>query len=49
MACAFQATIGEKFALLIGLGDDDVDINTTITTYNTTLTDAVSEIRERRP
>ena len=50
MACTFQTTIGGKFAPLIGLGDEDVDINTMITTYNTAVTDAASEIlgNERR-
>ena len=32
VACTFQATIGGKFAPLIGLRDDDMDIGTTITT-----------------
>ena len=44
MACAFQATVGVKFAPLIGLRDDDMDKDTMITTYNTALTDAASEI-----
>ena len=44
MACTFQATIGGKFAPLIGLGDEDMDINTMITTYNTAVIDAASEI-----
>ena len=44
MACTFQATIGGKFALLIGLSDEDIDIDTVITTYNTAMTDAASEI-----
>ena len=49
MACTFQATIGGKFAPLVGLRDEDMDINTMITTYNT-VTDAASEIlsKERR-
>ena len=48
VACTFQATIGGKFAPLIGLSDDDMD--TMITTYNTAVTDAASEIlgKERR-
>ena len=37
----FQATMGEKF---VGLTDEDMDINTISTTYNTTVTDAVSKI-----
>ena len=50
MACTFQATIGGKFAPLIGLRDKDTDIVTMITTYNTEVTDAASEIlgKERR-
>ena len=48
VACTFQATIGGKFAPLIGLSDEDMD--TMITTYNTAVTDAASEIlgKERR-
>ena len=48
MACTFQATIGGKFAPLIGLSDEDMD--TMITTYNTAVTEAASEIlgKERR-
>ena len=39
-----------KFAPLIGLRDEDMDINTMITTYNTAVTDAAREIlgKERR-
>ena len=50
VACTFQATLGGKFAQLIGLSDKDMDIDTMITTYNTAVTDAVSEIlgKERR-
>ena len=50
MACTFQATIGGKFAPLTGLSDEDMDIDTMITTYNTAVTDAASEIlgKERR-
>ena len=44
MACTFQATIGGKFAPLIGLSDKDMDIDTMITTYNTAVTDAADEI-----
>ena len=40
VACTFQATIGGKFASLIGLSDEDMDIDTMITTYNTAVTDA---------
>ena len=50
MACTFQATTGGKFAPLIGLRDEDMDIDIMITTYNTVVTDAASEIlgKERR-
>ena len=44
MACTFQAAIGGKFAPLIELSDEDMDIDTMITTYNTAVTDAASEI-----
>ena len=44
MACTFQAMIGGKFAPLIGLSDEDMDIDTMITTYNTAVTDAASEL-----
>ena len=37
VACTFQATIGGKFAPLIGLSDEDMDIDTMNTTYNTTV------------
>ena len=46
MACTFQATICGKFTPLVGLRDEDMDINTMITTYNTAVTDAASEILE---
>ena len=50
VACTFQTTIGGKFAPLIGLSDEDMDIDAMITTYNTAETDATSEIlgKERR-
>ena len=50
VGCTFQATIGGKFAPLIGLSDEDMDIDTMITTYYTAVTDAASEIlgKERR-
>ena len=50
VACTFRATIDGKFAPLIGLSDEDMDIDTMITTYNTAVTDAASEIlgKERR-
>ena len=44
MACIFQATIAGEFAPVIGLTDEDMDINTTITTYSAAVTDTVSEI-----
>ena len=44
MACTFQATIGGKFPPLIGLSDEDMDIDTMFTTYITAVTDAASEI-----
>ena len=47
MACTFQATIGGEFAPLIGLSDEDMDMDTMITTYNTAVTDAASEILGR--
>ena len=50
VAYTFQATIGGKFTPLIGLSDEDMDIDTMITTNNTAVTDAASEIlgKERR-
>ena len=49
-SCTFQATIGGKVAPLIGLSDEDMDMDIMITTYNTAVTDAASEIlgKERR-
>ena len=44
MACTFQATIGGKFAPLIGVRDENMDINTMIITYITAVTDAAREI-----
>ena len=44
MACTFQATIGGKFPPLIRLSDEDMAIDTVITTYNTAVTDAASEV-----
>ena len=44
VACTFQATIGGKFAPLSALRDKDMDIDTMVTTYNTAVTDAASEI-----
>ena len=42
--------IGGKFGQLIGLRDEDMDIDTMIATYNTAVSDAASEIlgKERR-
>ena len=50
LACTFQATIGGKFAPLSGLSDEDMDIDTMISAYNTAVTDAAREIlgKERR-
>ena len=39
-----QATICGIFPPLIGLADEDMDINAMITTIKTTVTDAVNEI-----
>ena len=39
-----QATTGGKFAPLINLKDDDLDIESMITTYNTAVTDTASVI-----
>ena len=39
VACTFQVTIGGKFAPLLALRHEDMDINTMITTYNTAVTD----------
>ena len=44
VACTFQATTGGKYAPLTGLRDEDMGINTMITTYRTAMTDAASEI-----
>ena len=44
MACTFQKTIGGQFAPLTGLRDEDMDMDTIFTTYNTAVTDAASEI-----
>ena len=50
VACTFQATKDGKFAPLISPRDNHMDIDTMITTYNTAVTDAASEIfgKERR-
>ena len=44
VACTSQATLVGKFAPLIELRDEDMDINTMITSYNTAVTDAASEM-----
>ena len=44
VAYTFQATIGRTLAPFIGLSDDDMDIDTIITTFKTAVTDAASEI-----
>ena len=44
MAYTSQATTGGKFAPHIGLRYEDMNINTMITTYNTAVTGAASEI-----
>ena len=44
VACTFQATIGGKFAPLIGLRYEDMDIHTMIITYNTAMPGAAREI-----
>ena len=44
MACTFQAMIGGKFAPLIGLSNEDMDIDTMVTTYNTSVTDSAIEM-----
>ena len=44
LACSFQEPIVGKFASLIGLRDEDMDINTMINTYNTAVTDTASAI-----
>ena len=48
VTCTFQATIGWKFAPLIGLSDEDMDIDTMITTYSTAVTGAASEILKKK-
>ena len=44
MADTFQTTTDGKFAPLINLRDDDINIDRMITTYNTAVTDTASEI-----
>ena len=49
VACTFQATIGGKFAPLIGLSDEDMDIDTMITTSWTPQEKAMGHQRCSRP
>ena len=49
MACIFQATIDGKFAPLIGLSDEDMDMDTMITTYNTASEILGKERRRKKP
>ena len=44
VTCTAQATICGKYTPLIGLRDEDMDIYTMITSYNTAVTAAASEI-----
>ena len=44
MAGTFQATISGKSAPLINLRDDDIYIDSKITTYNAAVADTASEI-----
>ena len=44
VACNFQATIYWKFTPSTGPRDEDMDIDTMITTYSTAVTDAASEL-----
>ena len=46
VACTFKRTIGGKFTQLIVPRDDDMDISSMTTTYNTAVIDAASEILE---
>ena len=50
MTCTLKATKAGKFAPLIGIRDNDMDIESIITTYNAEVTDAAIEIlgKERR-
>ena len=47
MACAFQAAIAGKFAPLIGLKNEDMDIYTMINTYNEAVTDRNKHHRKK--
>ena len=42
MASTFQAMICKKFAPFVGMRDEDMDINTMITSFSTALTDSAS-------
>ena len=44
VAGTFQQTIGEKFAPLINLKDDNTEIDSMLSTYNTALSDTASEL-----
>ena len=46
MVHTFKATIGGKFTPFISLRDENMDIISIITTYNTPVTDEASEILE---
>ena len=48
VACTFQATIGGKFASLIGQSDEDMDMDTMITTYNTAVSEILGKERHRK-
>ena len=48
VACTFLATIDGEFAPLIGLRDEDMDIDTMVTTYNIAVTDVAREILEKK-
>ena len=50
VACTFQAMIGTMFEPLTGQRDEDMDIDTMISTYKPAVIDAASEIlgKERR-
>ena len=44
MSCTFLATIGRKFAPLIGLKDEDMNIDAMITLCTTAVTNITSKI-----
>ena len=45
----FQAMIGEKLALLAVMNNEDADIDSVITTFNTAVTETASKIKRRNP